>query len=249
MPKNVYLSVVIPCFNEEKNIVHGVLETIEKFLANQDYSYEIIIVDDGSTDKSRELITDFTRNKPQFVLMSNSHQGKAQTVVSGMLRAKGEYVLFTDFDQATPLSEIDKLLPSFKNSDVVIGSRKNRRRGAPLTRIIMARGFMMLRNLILKLGIYDTQCGFKAFKSEAAHIIFKKLRLYKSKRKLTGSSVTAGFDVELLYVAKKMGYRIKEVPVEWKYVETRRVNPIWDSLEGLKDLVRIKLNDLRGAYE
>lgn len=113
----------------------------------------------------------------------------------------------------------------------------------------MARGFMMLRNILLSLGINDTQCGFKVFKREAAQAIFRKLRLYKSKRKLTGSSVTAGFDVELLFVAKKMGYRIKEIPVKWRYVETRRVNPLWDSLEGLKDLVRIKLNDLRGMYE
>lgn len=246
--KNPYLTVVIPCFNEEKNLRQGVLKGIDSFLSTQNYSYEIIIIDDGSNDKSRELITKLIENSPNYILLSNPHQGKAKTVITGMLKARGEYVLFTDFDQATPMSEIDKLLPFAHDYDVVIGSRNSGRQGAPLVRILMARGFMTLRNIILNLGIYDTQCGFKLFKKEASYAIFRKLRLYKAKRNLIGSSVTAGFDVELLFIAKKLGYQIKEVPVIWNYVETKRVNAVRDSWEGLKDLIRIKIHDLRGVY-
>src|SRR3989344_5010847 len=241
MQQKFLLSVVVPCFNEKNNIRLGVLSQLEEYLQKQDYKSEVLIVDDGSTDGSRALIQEFISKKPRFKLINNPHQGKAKTVITGMLTAIGDYILFTDFDQATPIAELDKLLPHLETSDVVIGSRKDQRHGAPFSRIIMARGFMMLRNVILDLGINDTQCGFKLFKNQAAKNIFKKLKLYKSRRLTIGSSVTAGFDVELLFLAKKLGYRIAEVPVTWNYVETRRVSPIRDSIEGLKDLVRIKL--------
>ena len=249
MHEKFFLSVVVPCYNEEKNIRLGVLNEIKDFLEKKSYDSEVIIVDDGSQDNSRELILQFIKKAPRFSLLTNAHQGKAKTVIAGMLKAKGDYILFTDFDQATPIAELDNLLPHLKDAEIVIGSRKDKRQGAPLSRIVMARGFMMLRNIILNLGIYDTQCGFKLFRQDAARNIFKKLRLYKSKRVLTGSSVTAGFDVELLFLSKKMGYRIVEVPVTWSYVETRRVSPLRDSLEGLKDLIRIKITDLSGAYD
>lgn len=249
MQHKFLLSVVVPCFNEEKNIRQGVLKQLEGYLSKQEYKSEVLIVDDGSTDQSRELVQDLINKNSRFSLTTNLHQGKAKTVITGMLEAKGEYVLFTDFDQATPITELDKLLPYLKTADVIIGSRKDKRQGAPLSRIIMARGFMALRNLILDLGINDTQCGFKLFKQAAAKNIFKKLRLYKSRRLTTGSSVTAGFDVELLFLAKKLGFSIVEVPVVWNYVETRRVSPIRDSIEGLKDLLRIKLADMAGKYD
>lgn len=249
MPKTPHLSVVVPCYNEENNIGQDVLNKIDAFLQKKPYAWEVIIVDDGSTDRSREIIEKFIRNHPHFLLLSHSHQGKAKTVTTGVLQAKGKYILFTDFDQATPLSEVDKLLPYFDEFDIVIGSRKDIRQGSPFSRRLISRGFMMLRNMTLNLGIVDTQCGFKSFKRTVAQQLFKKLRLYKSRRNLSGSSVTAGFDVELLYLAKKMGFSIKEVPVVWKYVETRRVNPIRDSWDGLIDLARIKLNDLRDVYE
>lgn len=244
-----HVSVVIPCFNEEKNVGSGVLVGIDAYLSKYPYSYEVIIVDDGSTDKSRELIKEFIHKKPRYTLIANPHQGKAQTVTTGVLKAVGTYILFTDFDQATPITELDKLLPFFPEYDIVIGSRNTTRKGAPFSRILMARGFMMLRNSILNLGIGDTQCGFKAFKKQIAHTIFKKLKYYRLRRSVVGSNVTAGFDVELLYIARKLGFSIKEVPVTWRYVETRRVNPIRDSWGGLKDLFRIKLADLRGAYD
>jgi glycosyltransferase involved in cell wall biosynthesis len=249
MQNKFLLSVVIPCYNEENNIRRGVLDSVTTYLDKQPYKSEVIVVDDGSTDKSRQLIKSYILKHPQIQLVENPHQGKAKTVITGMLMARGDNILFTDFDQATPLSEIEKLLPYLKNSDIVIGSRNNKREGAPFSRIVMARGFMMLRNLILNLGIYDTQCGFKVFKKNAAQTIFKKLKLYKGRKLTIGSSVTAGFDVELLYLSKKLGYRIVEVPVVWNYVETRRVSPLRDSIEGLKDLLRIKIADMSGKYD
>lgn len=247
-----FLSVVIPCFNEEKNIKTNILSSIVKFLSSQPYKSEVVIVDDGSTDQSVKLLGKFLSDKINWMLIKNPHRGKGNTVVTGILAAKGEIVLFTDFDQATPIAEINKILPHFKNDfDVVIGSRNSQRQGAPLLRLLMARGFMILRTLILGLdGIDDTQCGFKAFKKDAAVNIFSRLKVYGDKNKeVTGSQVTAGFDVESLFLAKKLGYKIKEVEVNWHYVETRRVNPIADSLNGFIDIIKIRLNSLKHEYD
>jgi glycosyltransferase involved in cell wall biosynthesis len=249
MKSSPRLTVVIPCYNEEENIRRGALDQVGSFLEKKKYPAEVLIVDDGSTDKSVDLLKTYIKNKPLFRLITNPHQGKAQTVTTGIAQAHGKYILFADLDQATPIEEFDKMEPYFSEYDIVIGSRKNRREGAPFSRILMAKGFMFLRSLMLQLSLDDTQCGFKAFKKEAAHRIFPKLLLYKHGNKTSGSRVTAGFDVELLFIAQKLGYRIKEVPVKWRYVETRRVNPIRDSIEGFLDLVRIKLNELNGTYE
>lgn len=246
----MYLSIVIPAYNEEKNIRLGVLDKVARYLDKQNYAWEVIIVDDGSTDMTKRLLTDFADKNRKYTVIFNPHQGKAATVISGMLAARGEIVLFTDLDQATPLDQLEKVLPYFeKEFDVVIGSRNRHREGAPLTRVIMARGFMMLRSTILGLkGITDTQCGFKAFKREVAKNIFERLQLYAKSNSVNGASVTAGFDIEMLFLAKRLGYSIKEVPVEWHYVETRRVNPIKDSIEGLFDILRIRVNAWRGMY-
>lgn len=245
-----YLSVVIPCYNEAANLQKGVLYKVGDFLKEKNYSWEVIVVDDGSTDESVSLVEKFTKNHPNFSLIKNPHQGKAATVITGMLKAEGECVLFTDMDQATPIEEVDKLLPNLKDSQIVIGSRAFKRRGAPLTRLLMARGFMILRNLILGIKIIDTQCGFKVFKSEVVKRLFPKLKIYSQKEKRAdGSMVTAGFDVEMLFLAQKMGYKIKEMPVDWRYVETRRVGIIKDSWQALEDMIKIRLNSLRGVYD
>ncbi len=245
------ISIVIPAYNEEKNIRLGALDKVSRFLEKQRYSWEVILVNDGSTDETQTLLSLFVEKNKGFILINNPHQGKAATVITGIQHAHGDIVLFSDLDQATPLSEIDKLLPYFqKGYDVVIGSRNARREGAPLTRVLMARGFMVIRSLVLGLeGITDTQCGFKAFKRVAVESIFSRLKLYGESREVTGSMVTAGFDIEVLFVAKKLGYAIKEVPVEWHYVETRRVNPILDSLHALGDILRIRFNALKGRYD
>jgi glycosyltransferase involved in cell wall biosynthesis len=233
------------------NLQKGVLDKVEHFLGKQKFEYEVIVVDDGSTDGSVEFVEKFTKENSKFKLLKNPHTGKAGAVSAGMLKAEGEYVLFTDMDQATPIEEINKLLPLISNSDIVIGSRNSQRKGAPWTRLLMAKGMMVLRTLLVGLGgIQDTQCGFKLFKSDVAKKLFSRLNdLHHGFKKISGSSVKAGFDVELLLLAKNMGYSIKEVPVEWLYVETRRVSPIKDSLEAIDDLIRIRLSDISGKYK
>lgn len=245
-----YLSIVVPAYNEEINIRLGALDKVSRYMESRDDAWEVILVDDGSTDGTLELLEEYVRATSRFRVIHNPHQGKAATVITGSLAAKGDIVLFTDLDQATPIPEVEKLLPWFaKGFDVVIGSRSGRREGAPLTRIAMARGFIFLRSLLLGLhGITDTQCGFKAFRQNVARNIFGKLKLYGDRHVVQGSMVTAGFDIEVLYLAKKLGYKIREVPVEWHYVETRRVNPIKDSWQGLMDILRIRLNASKGMY-
>lgn len=249
--KKPYLSVVIPAYNEEINIRLGALDKVARYMESRDYSWEVILVDDGSTDETKALLDDHTKKTNGFRVIHNPHQGKAATVIAGSFAAIGDYILFTDLDQATPIPEVEKILPWFdKGFDVVIGSRSGRREGAPLTRIAMARGFMLLRSMLLGLhGITDTQCGFKAFRQDVARNIFGKLKLYGDSHVVQGSMVTAGFDLEVLYLAKKVGYKIKEVPVEWHYVETRRVNPVKDSWQGLMDILKIRMNAWRGVYQ
>ncbi|OGG01452.1 hypothetical protein A2Z33_02865 [Candidatus Gottesmanbacteria bacterium RBG_16_52_11] len=245
-----FLTVVIPAYNEETNIRLGALDKVEHYLSRQDYRFEVILVDDGSEDETLSLLEDFTRQNKGFRVVKNPHQGKAATVITGILAARGTVVLFTDLDQATPLSEVEKLLPWFESGfDVVIGSRNSQRRGAPTLRIIMARGFMLIRSVMLGMsGISDTQCGFKAFRRSRVNDLFGRLQLYGSKHTVSGSMVTAGFDIEVLYLAKQLRLKIKEVPVDWHYVETRRVNPLKDSVQALSDIIRIRINTWKGKY-
>lgn len=248
---NIHLSVVIPCFDEMANLQKGVLDKVNNFLAKQKYSYEVIIVDDGSRDGSVVFIKDFLKDHKEFSLIENKHTGKAGAVTAGMLAGKGELVLFTDMDQATPIEEVNKLLPFFdQDFDIVIGSRSTRRQGSPMVRQIISRANMILRKVVVGLrDIEDTQCGFKIFRHDAAQAIFSRInKLHGHFKTISGSSVTSGFDVELLYIAERMGYKIKEVPVRWLYVETRRVNPVTDSIDGVLELLRIKQNAMNGKY-
>jgi glycosyltransferase involved in cell wall biosynthesis len=248
--KNPYVSIVIPAYNEEMNIRLGALEKVSRYLKKQKYVWDAMIVDDGSTDHTLDLLDAFVKKHPGFSVLHSPHQGKASTVIAGMMAARGDVVLFTDLDQATPIAELEHVLPWFaRGFDVVIGSRSGRREGAPFTRKLMARGFMITRELVLGLhGIVDTQCGFKAFRRGVARDIFGRLKLYGHSRTARGSMVTAGFDLEVLFLAKKSGYKIKEVPVDWHYVETRRVNPVFDSIQGLTDIFTIRMNAWRGLY-
>lgn len=250
--KEIFLSVVIPCYDEMANLRKGVLDKVQHFLDKQQYPYEVIIVDDGSEDGSVEFIQEFVKENSQFSLIQNPHTGKAGAVTSGVMKSKGKYVLFTDMDQATPIEEIKKLMPFFEEGyDVVIGSRSTRRKGSPLSRRIISMSAIILRKWIVGMDIIkDTQCGFKAFSHESAHTLFPMIhKLHHGFQKISGSAVTSGFDVELLFLAQKNGYKIKEVPVSWLYVESRRVSPVRDSIEGVLDLIRIKRNDLSGRYK
>lgn len=245
------LSVVIPSYNEMANLQKGVLNKVKNYLDKQNYDYEVIIVDDGSADESAEFVKKFAKDEKEFRLIQNSHSGKAGAVTTGMLEAKGDFIVFTDMDQATPIEELEKILPfTEKGYDIVIGSRSGYRKGAPFTRKVMAKGMMVLRSTIVGLPeIKDTQCGFKLFSKKAAHEIFSKVKeVQHGFKSIHGSSVTAGFDIEVLYLAKKMRYKIVEVPVEWLYVETRRVSPVKDSIDGLLDLIRIRRNIIKGEY-
>jgi len=234
------------------NLQKGVLDKVKYFLSKQKYSWEVLIVDDGSTDGSIEFAERFIKEDKNFKLIKNPHLGKAGAITTGMLKAEGEYKLFADMDQATPIEEVTKLLEFVDgrgNFDIVIGSRNSQRKGAPFSRLVMAKGMIFLRSFVVGLkGLKDTQCGFKLFSAKAAGDLFSRLNKIHGFEKISGSSVSAGFDIELLLLAKKMGYRVKEVPVEWLYVETRRVNPIKDSIEGLVDLMRIKVNEIKGKY-
>lgn len=248
---NIVLSVVIPSYNEMANLQKGILNKVKNYLDKQPYDYEVIIVDDGSQDESREFVKKFAKEEKKFRLIENSHSGKAGAVTTGMLEAKGGYVIFTDMDQATPIEELEKILPyTQKGYDIVIGSRSGNRKGAPLTRKVMAKGMMLLRSGIVGLPeIKDTQCGFKLFSKKASKEIFGRIKdIHHGFKTIHGSAVTAGFDIEVLFLADRLGYKIKEVPVEWLYVETRRVSPVKDSIEGLLDLVRIRRNIIKGSY-
>ncbi len=251
MNTNIFLSIIIPCFNEENNLKNHCLDSVIEYFKNQDFLYEIIVINDASTDKSKKILEAY-EYRQEIKLINKNHSFKAGTVIRGIREAKGEYILMTDMDQATPIAEFDKFLPLCrKKNDIVIGSRKDERRGAPISRKIMAKGFIFLRNLILGLNeIKDTQCGFKVFKREVILKIVNKLKLFmESKIVSKTSKVTAGFDVEILFLAKKMGYKIIEIPVIWNYVETRRVNPLRDSIEGLLDMLRIRLFNILKKYD
>lgn len=246
---NTYLSVVIPAYNEAYNLRTGVLDSVYDYLSNQKYTWEILFVDDGSTDNTLKIANEFAKKHANFFVLDEPHRGKAGTVTAGVLKAKGEIILFTDTDQATPIDQVEKILPKFKeNVGVVIGSR-NGREGAPLIRKIMASGFSFLRLLILNLPFKDTQCGFKAFTNTSANEIFKRLNIFSSKNKSVGASVTAGFDLEILYIARKLKYKTVEVPVDWHHKEGTKVDPIKDSIEGLRGLLLVRLNALTGKYK
>lgn len=250
--KKIALSVVIPCYDEMENLQKGVLDKVAHFLNKKKITYEVIVVDDGSKDGSVEFIKKFAKEHPQFELLNGDHYGKAGAVTRGMLEVQGDLVLFCDMDQAVPIDEIDKFFPYFEEGyDVVIGSRGIVRRGAPWTRLVMSRSMIILRKLIVGLpDINDTQCGFKMFTRNAAQELFTQMTtLHKGFHTIGGSSVAAGFDVELLYLATKASYKIKEVPVKWLYVETRRVNPVFDSIEGVRGLLRIRRKAMMGIYK
>lgn len=246
-----YLSVIIPCYNEESNLKRSVLNEVENYLKRQGYSSEVIVSDDGSSDRSRELAENFVKYHSRFKLLKNKHAGKPFAVKAGLKRARGEIVLFTDMDQSTSIKEIEKLLPFFdQDFEVVIGSRGKERKDVPWYRLITTWGFRTIRRAILFRNIMDTQCGFKAFKRAAIKKIFSKLAIFKRAGEARGWRVSA-YDVELLFVAKKLGFRIKEVMVDWQDRDvsvSKKRNFIKESKEMFKEILRVRINDLLGRY-
>lgn len=243
------ISIVIPAYNEEGNIKDGALKAVNDYLIKRKYSWEVLIVDDASKDNTVKLAETFVKKHPKFRVLKEPHRGKGGTVIAGVLAAKGEIVLFTDMDQATPISQIEKFIPRFKEGyDIVIGSRAGRK-GAPVLRKIMAGGFVFLRTIILGLPYKDTQCGFKALKKDAAKKVFNKMKIFSEKTKAKGAAVTAGFDLELLYIARKLKLKVAEVPVVWHHKGTERVSAIKDSWYGLRDMMQVRINALQGKYK
>lgn len=249
-PERPTVSVVIPCYNEATNIETGVVAPALDYAEAADDVREVLVVDDGSGDRSAELVGQLALAYPKTRLLREPHRGKAGALLAGASAAVGDYVLFLDLDQATPLSELARLRPHLAEGiDVVAGSRASHREGAPLSRRLMARGYILVRRLILDLGdITDTQCGFKAFRREALAEIRQRLRVFGSIGHIRGAAVTAAFDAELLFIAHRLGYSVREVPVTWRHAGTRRVHPIKESWRGIKGLLLIRYNALRGRY-
>ena len=237
-----HLSIVIPAFNEEKRIL-PTLESINNYLSRQDYKSEIIVVDDGSSDNTVDIVKSFIQDdKSANILLNGRNRGKGFSVRNGILSAKGEYIFFTDADLSTPIEEIEKCLPFLEHdNDIVIGSRglvdSDIVIHQPWYREMMGKTFNVFVSLILMKGITDTQCGFKGFKKEAVKPIFDNCLI-------EGFS----FDVEIIYLAKKNGFTIKEIPVRWINSELSKVSPLKHSIQMFADLIKIKLNDIKGKY-
>lgn len=247
----LFLSIIIPCYNEKENLQRGVLSEVYDFLIAQEFNWEVIISDDESKDGSLELIKEEIKEKNGFSLLKNKHGGKPSAIWQGIKKAQGEFILFTDMDQSTPITEIHKIIPFFKDYQIVIGSRGLERKNYSILRKVGSTAFRNFRKLILLRKINDTQCGFKAFQTEVAKKIFPKLQFFKEKSKAKGWRVTS-FDVELLFIAEKLGYKIKEVAVEWedRDVSTSKERSYFkESKEMLEQIIGVKINDLRGKYE
>lgn len=249
---NIYLSVVVPAFNEENNIKKGSISSMVNYLRMQSYTWELLIIDDGSGDNTVKLASEFSKKHKNVFVYKEPHRGKGGTIIAGMLKARGKMVVFDDMDQATPINQLEKVIPKLEEGyDIAIGSRSGRK-GASLIRKIMSVGFMALRTVILRLPYKDTQCGFKAFKKDVAKPIFERMKVFSDKQLTKGVSVTAGFDLELLYIARKLNYKVAEVSVDWRETGNRGssgVNPIKDSYEGLRDLIKVRLNAIQGKYK
>jgi glycosyltransferase involved in cell wall biosynthesis len=251
------ISIIIPCWNEEKNLEHGVLDEVHQYLTGQPFSWEAIIVDDGSTDNSKSLVQRFVADKENFTLLEIPHGGKPAAVWAGIQQARGEIVLFTDMDQSTPIVELDKLLPWYEQGfDVVIGSRGVLREGTSLLRKVGSFVFLTLRQIFLLRNIRDTQCGFKSTRRHVALEVFPRLQYFKQKEQPTGWKVSA-YDVELLYLCEKAGYRIKEVVVRWrnrdqsdtKSQQGELARYLHESAEMGREVMRVKLNQIKGLYD
>jgi dolichyl-phosphate beta-glucosyltransferase len=247
-----YLSVVIPAYNEARRLP-TTLESILNHLDAQDYDADVIVVDDGSTDGTADVARQYDHQHRRVDVIENPHHGKGATVRRGMLAADGEIILFTDADLSAPIREIDRLLPWFDEGyDVVIGSREGagaRRYDEPFYRHLMGRVFNFLVRLLTVDGIQDTQCGFKAFRRDVARDLFSRMRLYSDSGDAVQGAMVTAFDVEILFLAQRLGYQIREVPVEWHYSIETKVNPFKDSWRNLRDVVRVRWNAVRGVYD
>lgn len=246
-----HLSLVIPAFNEISRLEDS-LRNVLTFMESQSYSIELILVDDGSTDQTASAAERCLAGRPDAKVIRRDHGGKARAVRAGMAAARGELIAFSDIDLATPLAYLRDLRAAvLSGCEIAIASREGvgaRRLDEPFYRHAMGRLFNLLVRLLVLPGIDDTQCGFKIFRREAAHAILDRSRLYRSPdAELAGPRVTA-FDVEMLVIAKRLGYRVCPIPVVWTAGEQSKVSPVTDTIQNFRDVVNVRLNDWRGHY-
>lgn len=245
MSNEIYLSVIIPAYNEERRI-GKTLREIEKYLSRQNYNWEIIVVNDGSKDKTAEIVKKlFSEIKNLRLIDNKENRGKGAVVKQGMLEAKGKYRLFTDADNSTSIDHIEKMWPEFeKGAEIVIGTRDPRdAKGAcqafpqPWLRRRLGDAFNILVKLFCGLWeFWDTQCGFKCFTEKAAKEIFPKMKIERF-----------SFDPEILVIAKKMGFKIAKVPIRWINDPESKVK-LKSMIKMGIDLIKIRLNIIKGIY-
>ena len=236
-----YLSIIIPAHNEAKRLP-TTLASINDYMCEQPYSFEIIVVENGSEDHTAEVVEQHASNNDQVHLISVPERGKGIAVRTGMLAANGEYRFMCDADLSMPISQIARFLPpELSNYDIAIGSREiegSMRLNEPIFTHVRGRIFSNLVKLIVLPGFEDTQCGFKCFHARAAIDLF-------TNQQLDGMS----FDVEVLYIARKRGYKIMEVPVDWYFHSETRVRMVKDSLRMLTDVLVLRRNWKSGKYD
>lgn len=243
MNDSPFVSLVIPAYNEGKRLKDSLI-TIQKYIIEKPYSVEIIIVDDGSQDETVAVANSYLNGKfAHSILSSSKNRGKGYAVKKGMLTAKGKYVVFMDADLSTPIDELEVFLKELEGgSDVVIGTRKNKeasvKKRQPLYRELLGKGFTLLSNILLVRDISDFTCGFKGFSREVGQDIFRRQLI-----------PNWSFDAEILFLARKLGYGIKEVPVTWFDAEGTKVRLWRDVIWSLFGIFQIRANYLLGTYK
>ena len=238
---STFLSIVIPAHNEESRLP-GTLEQVFLFLSQQNFSAEVIVVENGSSDRTYEIARRFAKDHPTLRVIQNDWRGKGLAVQRGVKEAKGEYVFLCDADLSMPIEEIGKFLPpQLQNMDIAIASREapgSVRYNEPYYRHLTGRVFNTLIRWLVLPTLQDTQCGFKCIRAEVARDIFR----YQT---LTGWA----FDVELLFIARRHGYSIVEIPIHWYFNADSKISVFRDSLRMFLDLLAIRRNARRGLYD
>lgn len=245
------LSVVIPAYNEADRLPEA-LATAIGYLEGREYSWEVIVADDGSDDCTPDIAAAAAAREPRLRHLRLPHRGKAAAVKAGVMTARGEAIVFTDADLSTPIEYVDRARSLLGTGwDIVIGTREGkgaRRIGEPAYRHIMGRLYNYAVQALVVPGIKDTQCGFKAFRAPVARDIFGSAWLYRNGARPPHGPLVTGFDVEILFLARKRGYRLYQLPVTWRHVQGSKVRPGIDSVLMLRDAILVRLNDLRGRY-
>jgi glycosyltransferase involved in cell wall biosynthesis len=235
-------SLIFPAFNEGRRLA-ATLDKVLSYVSQQNWKAEIIVVDDGSSDGTAEIVRRYAEKDARVRLLQNpGNRGKGYSVRHGMLKAGGDVLLFSDADLSSPISEAVKLLAAIEGgADVAMGSRwvdpALQTERQPVLRQIFGRTYNLLLRLVLGLNYKDTQCGFKAFTRQAARQIFSAQRIDRW-----------GFDAELLYLARIYGRRTAEVPVEWAHAGYSKINPVRDGLRMFGEMITIRWNGITGKY-